>query len=71
MRHKNIFLTVAVSLIFGLLNVPASNAQNRNPNRLTGTYQVINSRSDDPTVIADRVSRSLNGRQRETSALPS
>ncbi len=65
MRHKNIFLTVAVSLIFGLLNVPVSNAQNRGLNRLTGTYQVIKSRSDDPAVIADRVSRSLTGRQRD------
>jgi len=68
MRHKNIFLTLAASLVFGLL-VPVSQAQNRNPsrsinsNRLTGTYQLIGARSDDPTVVADRVSRNIVGRQ--------
>jgi len=65
MRHKNILLTIAVSLILGLLNVPASSAQNRTgANRLTGTYQLIKSRSDDPSVIADQVARSQTGGQR-------
>ena len=63
MKFKNIYLVV-VALAFGLCGTSSFPAQNRQANRLTGTYQLNPNRSDSPAVVADRVARNLPpGRQ--------
>ena len=63
MKFKNIFLVV-VALALALSGTSSFPAQNRQVNRLTGTYRLNTSRSDSPVAIADRVSRNLPlGRQ--------
>jgi YmgG-like glycine-zipper protein len=63
MKSKNIYLVV-IALAFALCGTSSFPAQNRQANRLTGTYQLNPNRSDSPAAVADRVARNLPpGRQ--------
>jgi len=58
MKLKNIYLVLA-ALVLAVSGPSAARAQYRQNYQLTGTYRLNASRSDNPLLVADRVSRNL------------